>query len=462
MENKILILLGAFIFCMTLGLKDAMAAAATNVECKNPSINSYEIEDGQVVAADIANNAVTNAKIADGAVTNTKILDGQVTAPKIADGAVTDAKITGPISTSKLNVGTTPGTVAAGDHNHDSLYQKKYANVIVVAKAGGDYTDPVTAMNNLSAWCGTPSATNPCLLKIMPGVYNIGANSLQMQSYVDIEGSGENTTKISGSISSPYFPPTQGVITASAPTSNAELRFLTVENIDSWGGVNVAIYNNAVALKITNVTATTALYGSSNYAVYNYTSSTTMTNVTATASNGSSNRAVYNRSSSTIMTNVTATASVSSVSGGSSNYGVENVASSSMTMANVTATASGPSGSNYGINNNFDSSLIMTNSTVTAWGGSVYNIGIYNITNSSLTIVNSTVTASDGVQSYSLTTKIDHSVIIGTRYTITTGYTGSVIYVGNTRLEGGPVLGTFITCAGVYDENYVFYANTCP
>src|SRR3990170_4328776 len=401
MENKILILLGAFIFCMTLGLKDAMAAAATNVECKNPCINSYEIEDGQVVAADIANNAVTNAKIADGAVTNTKILDGQVTAPKIADGAVTDAKITGPISTSKLNVGTTPGTVAAGDHNHDSLYQKKYANVIVVAKAGGDYTDPVTAMNNLSAWCGTPSATNPCLLKIMPGVYNIGANSLQMQSYVDIEGSGENTTKISGSISSPYFPPTQGVITASAPTSNAELRFLTVENIDSWGGVNVAIYNNAVALKITNVTATTALYGSSN-------------------------------------------------------YGVENVASSSMTMANVTATASGPSGSNYGINNNFDSSLIMTNSTVTAWGGSVYNIGIYNITNSSLTIVNSTVTASDGVQSYSLTTKIDHSVIIGTRYTITTGYTGSVIYVGNTRLEGGPVLGTFITCAGVYDENYVF------
>src|SRR3990172_5823105 len=287
-----------------------------------------------------------------------------------------------------------------------SLYQKKYANVIVVAKAGGDYTDPVTAMNNLSAWCGTPSATNPCLLKIMPGVYNIGANSLQMQSYVDIEGSGENTTKISGSISSPYFPPTQGVITASAPTSNEELRFLTVENIDSWGGVNVAIYNNAVALKITNVTATTALYGSSNYA--------------------------------------------------------ENVDSSSTTMTNVTATASGPSGSNYGINNNFDSSLIMTNSTVTAWGGSVYNIGIYNITNSSLTIVNSTVTASDGVQSYSLTTKIDHSVIIGTRYTITTGYTGSVIYVGNTRLEGGPVLGTFITCAGVYDENYVFYANTCP
>jgi hypothetical protein len=36
----------------------------------------------------------------------------------IQAGAVTDEKITGPISTAKLNVGTTAGTVAAGDHAH--------------------------------------------------------------------------------------------------------------------------------------------------------------------------------------------------------------------------------------------------------------------------------------------------------------------------------------------------------
>jgi len=106
MKSKILAILGAFIFCATLGLEDVMAAAATDVTCKNPCINSFEIQDGQVTSSDIADGAVTSAKIQDGQISTSDIADGAVTTPKIADGAVTDAKITGPISTSKLNVGT--------------------------------------------------------------------------------------------------------------------------------------------------------------------------------------------------------------------------------------------------------------------------------------------------------------------------------------------------------------------
>src|SRR3989337_2868925 len=439
MENKILILLGAFIFCMTLGLKDAMAAAATNVECKNPCINSYEIEDGQVVAADIANNAVTNAKIADGAVTNTKILDGQVTAPKIADGAVTDAKITGPISTSKLNVGTTPGTVAAGDHNHDSLYQKKYANVIVVAKAGGDYTDPVTAMNNLSAWCGTPSATNPCLLKIMPGVYNIGANSLQMQSYVDIEGSGEDVTKITGNAGTIYTAVVNGA-------SNAEIRFLTVENTGAANEI-CAIYNVNPSAKITNVTViTTGGAASNSCGVWND-ASVTMTNVTVSATGGiNTNRGVVNQAT-VIMTNVIITAT----GGGFQNIGVLN-SFSTVTMTNATVNVSGSGAIEYiGVLNMGTSNVTIMNSTITATGG--VSKGVSN--NASFaTITNSTITASGGSGIYTIdnfggSLKIDHSVIGGSNSTII----GSYVYVGNTRLDGGPVSGTVI-CAGVYDENY--------
>jgi len=90
-----------------------------------------------------------------------------------------------------------------------------------VAQGGGDYTDPVTAMNDLSTWCGTPSATNPCLLKIMPGVYDIGTTSLQMKQYVDLEGSGEKVTKIDGSVFD------NGVIIGA---SNSEIRSLTVRS----------------------------------------------------------------------------------------------------------------------------------------------------------------------------------------------------------------------------------------
>ena len=63
-----------------------------------------------------------------------------------------------------------------------------------------------------------------------------------------------------------------------------------------------------------------------------------MTDVTATATDGTdSSYGVYNDSSSPTMNNVTATAT-----GGTSSYGVYNIASSP-TMNNVTATATGGS-----------------------------------------------------------------------------------------------------------------------
>ena len=354
MKNKIIVLLSAILFCMTLGLKDAMAAAATDVACKNPCINSFEIQDGQVTSTDIADGAVTNTRISEGAVTGTKIGDGAVSNTKIQDGAVTDAKITGPISSSKI---------------------QKPAKIAIVAQSGGDYADPVIAMNNLSAWCGTPAAANPCLLKIMPGVYNVGENSVQMQSYVDIEGSGENATKIVGNPSS-Y---NTGIVNGA---SNAEIRLLTVEH--TGGGF---------------------------YAI-----------------------AVYNENASPKMSNVTATAS-----GGTSNYGIANDSSSSPTMNKVTSTASGGTNS-YGISN-CSSSSTMTNVTATALGG-INNIGIFNHCGSTI--------------------KIEHSVISGSSYTIYNEV--ATIMIGNTRLDGGPIVnsGGTIICAGVYDENFTFYSNTCP
>lgn len=113
----------------------------------------------------------------------------------IQNGAVTDAKISGTISTSKLNVGTVSGTVAAGNHNHDTDYQKKYANIVIVAKSGGDFTNPVSAVNSIN----NASASNPYLVKVMPGVYSLGGGSLQMKQYVDLEGSGPENTVITSS-----------------------------------------------------------------------------------------------------------------------------------------------------------------------------------------------------------------------------------------------------------------------
>jgi pectin methylesterase-like acyl-CoA thioesterase len=139
-----------------------------------------------------------------------------------------------------------------------------------VAKSGGDFTTITAALNSIA----DASASNRYLVWVAPGVYT---ETVTMKPFVDIEGAGELTTKItfSGSASA-----TAGTLLGA---NNAELRFLTVENTGgtAWA---VAIFNSGTAPRLTHVTAS-ASGGTNNIGVYNYASSSpTMTNVTASAS----------------------------------------------------------------------------------------------------------------------------------------------------------------------------------
>jgi hypothetical protein len=293
------------------------------------------------------------------------------------------------------------------DGQHAANFQNKYGKIAVVAQSGGDYSDPVTALSNLVSWCGVPSSTNPCLLKIMPGIYTV-SSAVVMQPYVDIEGSGEKVTKITAALSSATAPLTVATVMGA---DNAELRFLTIENTGT-GNNTTALLNTLASPSIIHVTATALGAIFVNYGVYNYNSS-------------------------------------------------------SPTMTNVTATASGGSNTAAGVFNELNSSPKTTNLTATGSGSSNWSVGIFNRT-SSLTLTNVTATASGGAENYGIvnassgTVKINHSIIKGASHTIA-NQTGVVTLVANTQLDGGAVSnGGTITCAGVYDENYTFYASTCP
>lgn len=192
------------------------------------NVGTADIVDGAITTPKLADGAVTNLKINDNAVTITKIADGNITASKIADGAVTDAKISGQISASKissagLDADSVDGKHASDfapaghghlisdvngleaslagksdiGHSHNDL-QKKYKNLVVVAKDGGDFANPMNAINSIT----DASAENPYLVLIMPGIYDMGGSVLITKPFVDIKGSGQKVTKIIGKIQS--------------------------------------------------------------------------------------------------------------------------------------------------------------------------------------------------------------------------------------------------------------------
>ena len=352
------------------------------------ALSDNEVNSQHIAEADGISGQ--NADTGSGVKTN-HIQDDAVTASKIANGAVTSGKIA-------------TGAVGTNNIASDAVTANKigfYGKVVVVALEGGDYTDPATAMDNYPAWCGALSETTPCLLKIMPGVYNIGSNCVGMQSYIYLEGSGENTTVIIGNGNSP------GVVCGA---DHAEIRFLKVESTGGSGSMNRGVGNNS--------------------------SSPFMSGMTTTASGGNLSVGVENVSSSPFMSNVKANAW-----GADTNFGVANEKSSSPDMTNVIAVANGGTMS-IGVSNRA-SSPSMNHVRAVAKKGTKTNIGVYNGTSG--------------------TVKIDHSVIIGATRTIYND-AGVTTRVGNTKLDGKAKYnkGT-LTCAGVYDENYTFYAGPdCP
>jgi len=291
---------------------------------------------------------------------------------------------------------------------------------VVVSPVGTQAQNGAALLAVLASLTGT--ASTPYVIKLEPGIYDLGASSLAMKSFVDIEGSGEARTKITAQGStSPNTAGSSG--TVQMLVSNTELRFLTVENT---GGnfFAVGVYmNSAQVSKLTNVTinasgATTSAIGVSNVSstpnivnaavfatasgnatavgVINNNSPTRMMNVTIQASNGLTATAVQNSFSSSrpILNNVTARASGAT----GANIAIHNVSGAAPTLMSSLAVASGGNVA-YGISSNTGTALMMA-LNVTVSGGKI-NYGVYNVSTSpQMTDMAIGVTGTGGNETY--------------------------------------------------------------
>jgi hypothetical protein len=304
-----------------------------------------------------------------------------------------------------------PSSTPAWAALHDSPVSP-YRNVLVVARSGGDFRAVQKALNSIT----DNSPTNRYLVWVAPGTYT---ETVTMKQYVDIEGAGEMVTRIvnAGGANSATL----------LGASNAELRYLTVESTSfPWA---TAILNANASPSMLHVTAISSLPTSDASSGTRNTSGSSPDIYTSTGIRNTSG-------SSPIMTDVTVSATVGLSALG---YGVYNDSSSPM-MKNVTISVSGGNIADYGVYNN-NSSSTMKDVTISVSGGTG-NYGVYNL----------------GSGNFGVT--IDDSMIAAPGVTINNSQSYAT-RVGASKLEGGPVYGN-VTCAGVYDENYTFYPNTCP
>jgi hypothetical protein len=169
------------------------------------------------------------------------------------------------LNASNLATGTVPGPRLAGTYPNPVTFpsagnvfagdgsgltnlnaEPRYLRTVVVRPVGSNAQNGAALLAALSG-ITTASSTNPWLIKVEPGIYDVGPTSLLMKPFVDIEGSGEAVTRITGTGQA------SNVVGTVHAVTNTELRHITVE---SRGGdaYAKALFVDGGSPRITNVT----------------------------------------------------------------------------------------------------------------------------------------------------------------------------------------------------------------
>ena len=367
-----------------------------------------------------------------------------------------------------------------------------YAGVVFVATSGGDYSDPSTATRDYLSWCGIPSEVNRCLVKIYPGVYNIGNLAMPVYTYMVVEGSGRDNTVIVGQIDGSYSAVVEG-------KANSELRDLTVIN-EGGGSTSTAIYfgkhDNG---RLSRVVAR-GLGGSTNLGVYIRGSSPELVDVVAEAGSllpgegGNQSNAIRIVEGGTGALTAPTLRNVRALARGGLTYntGIKS-ANASPKLFDVSATGFGgpvatglehafggtltmrggelkgyADNTGRGVDTHTDGTVILEDVAVRASGTIANGLRASGASTRALIRRGSleAVSSLNGIAAYlqnGSQLQVDHSMLVGIQNAIYN--VDSVADIAMSKIYSPGVLTTgtgTTTCAGVYDQNYAFYADTCP
>jgi hypothetical protein len=343
---------------------------------------------------------------------------------------------------------------------------------VLVSPVPGNPVASGTALQNALAGISSPSATNRWLLKIEPGIYDVGGTSLPMRAYVDIEGSGIEATTIRGNGDASAF---QNATILGA--DNAELRFLTVQATGPTSTSSVIAMANYGAsprlYRVKFVAQAQTVWGLRNVNAAPLVEECEIS-VTATATGSYAYGLVFggfppgSRRSSILRSKV-------AVSGASNNSGVYMFDALSLTTIrdsrfDVTGGSStqGLYATSAGTGWYGSESITIRDTEISSAGGSTTSYGIrFEGATISLSIFGSSIWGHVAPTTYGIYST-SPSTVAGAQGASITGFTNTIYFGGSisissTFLQGGPATaGGWLGCMGVWDENAVFYAQGCP
>jgi hypothetical protein len=258
-----------------------------------------------------------------------------------------------------------------------------------------------------------------------------------MKEWVDIEGSGEQVTKITGQLTTGWPEPSNacGYAAVMMGANNAEVRFLSIENTGGSGNT-IAFRNHGTSPTITHATLTSVGAAFRVVGICNESgSSPRMTDVTVTA--------------------VGTAASLTAT-------GLANYAACSPSLKNVTITA---------LSAQRNHALIVENSTAVLDAATIYagpkggdlSTGILLQNSGQVVVANSNVAGDDAIYVVNWGSEnsaaIDRSTVQGVDKAVTLEGAAGTVRIGASKVVGAVDAPT--VCVGAYDGNYNALSATC-
>jgi hypothetical protein len=347
---------------------------------------------------------------------------------------------------------------------------------VLVSPVPGDPVASGTALRNALAGISSPSSTNRWLVKIEPGTYDIGTTSLPMRPWVNIEGSGIDATTIRGTVDGG---PSNNMGTVNG-ASNTELRLLTISANATGTQTTIGLYNeNAAAMRIYRVKFATV--GASHvWGMRNFQSAPLIEECefSVTSSSGEAYGLVYRQS--VFLERSSILRSKIAVWGASKNYGVAMFGGQTLTVLRDSRIDVNGGQTTYGVfatgiqgwSGGAAEILFIRDteiSSATSGTGTVsYGVRFEFGAQVGLDVASSKIWAHIAPEAYAASQVGYAAAAMGFLGSSLMGATRTVESIGNviittTGLSGGPVsVSGWLGCVGVWDENGVFYANSCP